>query len=258
MFTSPSFLQTLKEYKIRLWRDRAQYALLSEINLVDAKKLVKKGNTIGINSINKLFLESSGEVLDIYNQLYSFVKESEDWLKTSKLYKTEMENSNCIKYNDVMTLLSHNISDSLPKQKAFFTILINDYNEWFNSAKKYSEIIHNYIQTRDLPTISPEELNELNEIYKKSLKLKLYSEDLQLFQVYGKIIIWLYEVMMKVKPGASYSELLNLENEYQQFGQDILPDDKYIYKVRELLNRVSDWVTKAQIIIEVLFFFIIE
>lgn len=50
-YSDKNFIKLLNQYKLNIWLEKAQYELLSEINFINAKKLIRKANTLGIQSI---------------------------------------------------------------------------------------------------------------------------------------------------------------------------------------------------------------
>lgn len=50
-YSDKNFIKLLNQYKLNIWLEKAQYELLSEINFMNAKKLIRKANTLGIQSI---------------------------------------------------------------------------------------------------------------------------------------------------------------------------------------------------------------
>lgn len=80
--------------------------------------------------------------------------------------------------------------------------------------------------------------------------MKLDSNELILFESYGKILVWIFKVINTVKKGTNFNELSELQNQYLQFPDQYLPDKKYIEQINSLLNKVTNWVSEAKSVIE--------
>lgn len=67
----------------------------------------------------------TGESLNVYHQLNTFVQQVEEWQKSAKILKTQMDMGNRISYDDLKKLLNQDICESIPtKQKVYFYIYI--------------------------------------------------------------------------------------------------------------------------------------
>lgn len=71
-----------------------------------------------------------------------------------------------------------------------------------------------------------------------------------LFEIYGKILCWIFRVINVTKNGISFNELLEIQNQYSQIPTEYLPDKRYIDEIERLIKKVKSWVDEAKSVIE--------